>query len=256
MDFHIARTAATTGRTLQGLIAAELAETGVADPGGVHVCYGVGHRDGRFVLNGNCSAMNKLQQSQRLLEGLGPGRALAVTHLAEEAMAMLTAGSVLVARDLVHSRGRDIKMALEPWQITPLIQSGSAFFTKYEPSVREFRVWTYRNRHLGTYEKVLRRPVDYKRIGRNHANGFDFSGVESEMVPQALKDLSRDSLRALGLDFGAVDAIQTPDGRYVVLEVNSAPGVSDERRRVVVGLAHRIVRWMANGCPARANEGN
>jgi hypothetical protein len=157
----------------------------------------------------------------------------------------------MLARNIVHSRGTDIRMVLEPWQVDAAVQAGAGFFTPYVPSVREFRVWTYRNRHLGTYEKVLRRPQNFKRIGRNHANGFDFSGVESDAVPQALKDVSRDALRGLSLDFGAVDVIQKPTGEFVVLEVNSAPGVSDERRRVIQALSHRIARWVANGCPAR-----
>lgn len=249
MHFHIARTASTTGNLLQTLVNEQL--TGNTD--GMHVCYGVGSSVGN-VLNANCSRYSKLQQAQLLQRGLGPG-GLAVYVTPEEAEDAVRNGP-LFARDLVHSRGRDIKIALEPWQIRPLVSVGSAFFTPHIASRREYRTWTYRNRHLGTYEKVLRRPEECKRLGRNYANGFDFSGIESDNVPQALKDISRNALRCLELDFGAVDVLEKLDGSFVVLEVNSAPGVSNERRKVIQALAHRIVRWAANGCPGRRNVGN
>lgn len=247
MDFHIAATAATTGNLLRDLVNTEC----TINTNTMHVCYGVG-RAGARTLNANCSRFNKLQQAQMLKEGLGLG-ALSVFVTPEEAENAV-ANNPLFARTLVHSRGRDIKIALEPWQIRPLIASGSQFFTAHVASRREFRVWTYRNRHLGTYEKVLRRPDACTRLGRNFANGFDFSGIESDNVPQALKDISRQAIAALQLDFGAVDILQGLDGRYVVLEVNSAPGVSNERRRVIQGLAHRIARWAVNGCPERGRE--
>jgi hypothetical protein len=250
MNFHIARTAATTGNTLRTLVLAQLAEQGIADRNDAHVCFGVGHPGPQPALNANCSQYNKLEQARILRRELGE-RALAVLTTNEARLPVGNGPSLLLARHVVHSRGTDIRMCIEPWQVEAAIAGGAGFFTSYVPSVREFRTWTYRNRHLGTYEKVLRRPQDFKRIGRNHANGFDFSGVENDAVPQALKDVSRDALRGLGLDFGAVDVIQKPDGGYVVLEVNSAPGVSDERRRVIQALSHRVARWIANGCPAR-----
>lgn len=217
----------------------------------MHVCYGVGVA-GERTLNANCSRYSKLEQSRLLQEGLGPGALQVFTTRQEAERAVVN--QPLFARNLVHSRGRDIRLALEPWQIAPLIASGTGFFTGHIPSVREYRVWTYRNYHLGTYEKVLRRPEDVKRLGRNYDNGFDFSGVEGNEVPQGLKDISRRAIHLLGLDFGAVDILERATGEYVVLEVNSAPGVSNERRRVIQNLAHRIVRWAANGCPPRREE--
>jgi hypothetical protein len=250
MHFHIARTASTTGNLLQTLVNEQL--TGNTD--GMHVCYGVG-TSGVNTLNNNCSRYSKLEQARMLQEGLGPG-ALTVYDTAEAAENGIRNSGVLFARDFVHSRGRDIRPILEPWQIRPLFERGNVFFTGFVPSTREFRVWTYRQRHLGTYEKLLRRPASCKKLGRNYDNGFDFSGIDNDEVPQGLKDISRSAIGALNLDFGAVDILQRPDGSYCVLEVNSAPGVSNERRKVIQALAHRIVRWAANGCPARANVGN
>lgn len=245
MNFHIARAASTTGNLLHTLVTEGLREQNITDVD-AHVCYGAGYNGGGPVLNGQCSRYNKFEQAVRLREALGEHAIQAWRYDS------LPQGVFpLLARKVQHAQGRDIRLALEPWQVEAAHNSGSDFYTPYIPSSREFRVWAYRNRHLGTYEKVLRRPTDWKRIGRNYGNGFDFSGLENDAVPQALKDVARDALRGLGLDFGAVDVIQGMGGGYVVLEVNSAPGVSGERRRVIRGLAHRIVRWVANGCPAR-----
>jgi len=93
------------------------------------------------------------------------------------------------------------------------------FFTPYVTLNQGIRVWVYRNRHLGTYEKVLTRPEDFKKIGRNYANGFDFSHRESENVPETLKERSKESYLALNLDFGAVDILETPEHQFIVLEV-------------------------------------
>lgn len=251
MIFHIAKAAATTGNTLKALVQANLAAENFNQNVNAEICYGVGYQGNHPALNSRCSQHSKLAQAKLLQEGLGlEGLGVLVTEAA--ARDFLQHGGVpLLARNLVHSKGKDIKIALEPWQIGPLMASGSAFFTPYIASVREFRTWVYRKRHLGTYEKVLRRPDDFKRIGRNYDNGFDFSGIENDAVPENIKAVARKAIKVLGLDFGAVDLIQKPNGDLVVLEVNSAPGVSDERRKVIQSLAKRISRWIVNGCPVR-----
>jgi hypothetical protein len=250
MMFHIAKAAVPTGNLLKQLVEAELLETKLKMPANVEICYGVGYNGTNKVLNGNCSKHNKMSQAQILRRSLGE-RALDILDSQRAVAHFAAGGGPLFARNITHTKGRDIKIALEAWQVQPLVQCGTGFFTPHIPSVREFRTWGYRGYHLGTYEKALTRPAECRKLGRNYANGFDFNGIENENVPDGLKAICRDALYALGLDFGAVDTLQRADGTYVVLEVNSAPGVAHERRRVITGLAHRIVRWIASDCPAR-----
>jgi len=248
LNFRIAATSRTTGNLLSTLVTEKARETGVT-LGDSMVCYGSGYSGNLPVLNARCSTHNKEQQTRLLWEGLGPG---ALEYLAGRTLTGNGPAGTWFARKEQHSRGRDISVVLEPWQFRPRLLAGADFFTKYEPSNREFRIWMYRNRYLGGYEKVLGRPEAFKKVGRNYDNGFNFNHVEADAMPQAARDLSASALRTLGLDFGAIDMLQRPDESFCVLEVNSAPGVAHERRSVINNLATRIVRWAANGYPARS----
>ncbi|HMV68726.1 MAG TPA: hypothetical protein PKA64_17880, partial [Myxococcota bacterium] len=67
--------------------------------------------------------------------------------------------------------------------------------------------------------------------------------------------------RALGLRFGAADLLQTPDGAYRFLEVNSTGGflwVSDlhggAALRAVLGLLRDPWTGIGRGCPPRGRQ--
>lgn len=252
MRFLIAKTSLTTGNILERLVKQGLQEAGIAEPPTAIICYGRSTPLGDVpALNARCSLLDKMEQGQRLFERM-PDNALPICVPPFREYTAF-APFPWLARKRVHSRGRDIMPVLESWQIAARIAAGAEFFTPYLPSIREFRTWVYRKRHLGTYEKMLTEPERFTKLGRNRANGFTFSHRESDSVPQPLKEVACRAVAVLDLDFGAVDILETPDHQYKVLEVNSAPGVSDEHRRVIQGLAHRIVRWVANGCPERRN---
>ena len=253
MQFSVARAARPTGEILQALIEEEARASEILLPRDAVVCYGAGRitASPAYTLNRLCSHYNKLEQGMLLRTALQENT-LEIMPL--DFPRGLEPGKCYLGRKIQHTKGKDITVAIESWQAETLLRSGKAdFFTPYVPSIKEYRVWVYRNRHLGTYEKVLTRPEDFKKIGRNYANGFDFSHRESENVPETLKDVAKRAILALNLDFGAVDILETPEHQFIVLEVNSAPGVSNERRRVIQNLAHRIVRWAANDCPRRSN---
>ena len=113
------------------------------------------------------------------------------------------------------------------------------------------------NQIFSLYEKRLTEPENNTKFGRNRANGWTFHALGTDDIPESVRDVSKRAVAALGLDFGAVDVLgkwedeQHTDVHATVLEVNSAPGVSDEHRSCIVKLTNRVVRWVANGCPAR-----
>lgn len=149
-----------------------------------------------------------------------------------------------LARKLAHKGGTDLRPVTQPDEAAWRKTAGWAYFTAREPIKREIRTWVFRGKHLATYEKKMLRPEEYTGLGRNHKYGFGFSRLlddcETAVTSHAVCD---QALTALGLDFGAVDVIQRPDNSLCVLEVNTAPGIENERRISGQRLADCIAQW-------------
>lgn len=251
MEFRIAAAARVTGDLLRTAVIAALREHGIAQPNAV-ICYGAGYTGTLPALNANCSQLSKREQTQKLYETLPAGQTLRIYTPAEAEQAFRDEPNlVLLSRNEQHSKGRDITVVLEGWQVPARVAAGASYFTKYVPSQGEFRVWVGNAGSLAVYEKRLTEHGNCKKIGRNRANGFTFHSVERENSPQNLRRLAVAAVRALHLDFGAVDILQIGANEFSVLEVNSAPGVADERRSALVRLTNSIVSWIERGCPRR-----
>lgn len=145
------------------------------------------------------------------------------------------------ARKDTHRGGTDIRLVTSPQEAEWRRAAGWAYFTSMIPVAKEFRIWAFRDRHLGTYEKVMERPEEYQKYGRNHGQGFAFrrlkGGVEGGL------ELASQALTALGLDFGAADVVQDRTGKLYVLEVNTAPGIESPSRTCAQRLVSSIERW-------------
>jgi hypothetical protein len=153
----------------------------------------------------------------------------------------------LLARTAWGFGGTDIVPVFQPEELAWRRAAGYDWFSSYVPVAAEYRVWSFRGAHLGTYEKVLTRPEEYKFIGRNFRNGFEF-----RVVPEVFKasHLAHRACTAVGLDFAAVDMLLGKDGRLYVLELNTAPGVI---RSGAQDSLHRLVgcirTWVSAGYP-------
>ena len=251
VKLHIAQNCGPTGRILGKL----LTEAGIQltqGPADAHVCWGAGGAYGAHTLNARCSSRNKLDELIALFNaGVQTVPVFRVPHPSD-------LGSLpypVLARKLQHHGGFDIRYCKNALRAKRALAAGRQFFTRYIPSTTEFRVWVYRRRHLGTYEKVLAHPEMRKRmIGRNYKNGYAFQLVREESIPRTAVDLAVRAVDALGLDFGAVDVLLGRDGKFYVLECNSAPGVQDEGRQVIQSLAAHIARWVKKGYPPRKGD--
>lgn len=203
------------------------------------VNYGYGGADEHLpTLNRWAGTFNKLQELRRLKDQ-GVRTVPFAMHAGE-------LRGVVLGRKLHHTRGTDIKMGPG---------ARGDYFTQLVPKDREFRVWSFRGKHLATYEKVLEYPGRNGRHGRNREvwnwrNGYAYRFVDPEGVPKALREVGAMAVDALSLDFGAVDIIYGTDRRYYVLEVNTAPGV-EGRRQGLTSLVNCIERWVNNGCKER-----
>jgi hypothetical protein len=157
-------------------------------------------------------------------------------------------GKVL-GRNLHHTRGNDIV----------IYRAGEGgpkrdFYTELVPKQDEFRVWVFRGKHLATYKKVLDYPAKNGRKNKaiwNWGNGYAYHFVQPDDVPVGLRETGIAAIKALDLDFGASDVICGADGRYYVLEVNTAPGTQGAARQGITSLVNCIQRWVQNGFKER-----
>lgn len=97
-------------------------------------------------------------------------------------------------------------------------------YTKYTKKDKEFRVHVVDGKVIDFCEKRKRisdEPVD--PLIRSHQNGWVFCRVDVYLTDR-MRQVCIQAVKALGLDFGAVDFI-TRDDKMWVLEVNTAPGI-------------------------------
>lgn len=209
------------------------------------VCYGTTVGRGDHYLNQNC-ALDKIERMRRMNRA---GVSVIPWFYGDTIPA--NTWFPLLARKTQGHGGTDIVPVFEAKEVPWRAAAGWDWFSSYIPTRTEYRVWVYRNQILDVYEKVMRRPSDYKYIGRNRRNGFDFTLSKANKCPGAI-DLAIDAVHALGLDFGAVDILEGEDGRLYVLEINTAPGVILSGCQITLGkLADCIVGWNNAGYPER-----
>lgn len=121
----------------------------------------------------------------------------------------------------------------------------SDYFTEFVPSEREMRLHIFQGRCIGAQNKRWEGEGEQPGIPiRNHDRGWVFvplvrSSPNSERIAVAVA-----AVEALGLDFGAVDLLVTPGGGSCVLEVNTAPGLSE---RFLDLYVEAIREWQHDG---------
>lgn len=157
----------------------------------------------------------------------------------------------ILGRKRRHTKAKDIVPILQndqefEWRLAGGV---SEYFVQYIPKQAEYRVWAYRKRPLGVYQKVMKYPERYVRgVGWNWQQGFAFEFKPEP--PEELRAAGVNAIDALGLDFGAVDILHGKDGKVYVLEVNTSPGTQGARAGIS-NLADKITRWVSLGCPKR-----
>lgn len=246
MSIHliVADTSKKTGQILADVIR----DNGIAvgNSGDAIVSYGVGLSESPKTLNANAGMSNKYKQLVSVIKSgvLAPK--------------IYDGGSnckfPLLARKYSHRAGKDIMPVFQAEEIPWRKSAGADYFVEYVPRKEEFRVWVYRSSHLGTYRKVMVRPNEYTKIGWNYHNGFAFNLAKSDSIPRGAVEIAIECVKALNLDFAAVDILQGLDGRFYFLEANTAPGVEGPGRQVIQSLGAKIAKWAKSGYPSRKLE--
>lgn len=86
-------------------------------------------------------------------------------------------------------------------------------------------------------KKVIEDPAT---IAWNNSNGARQNRFRNITLLQPLTNLAIDAMGACGIVFGAVDIIMDKYGRMYVLEINTAPGLSNPPRHVAM-YAHKMM---------------
>lgn len=100
-------------------------------------------------------------------------------------------------------------------------------YTRYIKKKEEYRIHVFQGEAFFVQRKARKLDVPKEDVNwkvRNLAGGFIFANVGVEVDDVARHEACA-AVAALSLDFGAVDVILGTDGKYYVLEVNTACGL-------------------------------
>lgn len=169
------------------------------------------------------------------------------TESIEEARNWLSAtGRVLKVRVFCRTKlrghsGDGIVVASTPSELV-----SARLFTRYVPKSAEYRVHVFADRVLDVQEKRRRNGAESSLIRSVH-NGYVFCRTNVR-VPDSVISESITAVRTLGLDFGAVDVIVSKrDGKAIVLEVNTAPGLEGQTLSAYVLAFRRLMETKKSG---------
>lgn len=125
------------------------------------------------------------------------------------------------------------------------------FWVQKENLVAEYRIHSFHGRSIRAGKKDLRDGYGLAASGRaterlasSWIRSWDggwrilYDGVSAR---QRHRDIAHAAVKALGLDFGAVDIGEKADGSLIVLEVNRAPGLAEG---TVDRYASAIQQWI------------
>lgn len=148
----------------------------------------------------------------------------AFTESREQAVNWLAVGYIVVCRTrLTGHSGEGIVIASTPDQIVD-----APLYVRYLPKANEYRIHVGSGNVFFTQRKARKMDVPDEEVNwqvRNLSGGFIYANQNIEASDE-MKNAAITAVQSLGLDFGAVDVLETPRGRIAVLEVNTACGLS------------------------------
>lgn len=114
----------------------------------------------------------------------------------------------------------------------------SVFLTQYVFHKAEHRIHVFAGQVIATET----RPSTTK----NHIEeDWDYIPIMTADVPNIIKDAAVDAIKALLLDFGAVDVLELPGPEYCILEVNTAPQLRSPTLEAYVHAIRKTIMRMS-----------
>lgn len=157
---------------------------------------------------------------------------------------------------LTITRGKHGPRTLTPRLFREIQQKDATYVSPQEPIKTEYRIHSFNKRSIRAGVKVPREGFticnenDWKPDAnlahpwvRSYYGGWrvNYDGFKS--TPE-MRKLAHKAVASVGLTFAAVDIGQRPDGRLVVLEVDSAPRIEGG---TVLSYMRAINRWVKEG---------
>jgi len=134
----------------------------------------------------------------------------------------------LVGRPIQHQGGSGFHLCLNSADVVRAVNNGAEYFTEYVPNGEEWRAHIVGGQMVMAQLKCAE-PVVSNEYCRNRENGW---ALNRRPAPGWVESIGVQAIRALGLDFGAVDMCKGNNGQSYVLEVNSAPGLEGDKLMV------------------------
>lgn len=137
-------------------------------------------------------------------------------------------GKRFLGRDSYTGRGGEGITVYEPGA-TPIQHK---FYVKYFIKTREFRIHVLNGEAFWVQEKkkkLKEHGGGEDKYIRSHDRGwcFAFKHLDKEPCPELVKEVAIKAIKAVGLDFGAVDIGWNKNGKVCVFEINTAPGIEN-----------------------------
>ena len=136
----------------------------------------------------------------------------------------------VLSRRLHHSRGQDIRIITTKEELN---RNHGDYYTKFIPSVSEYRLHVFKGEPIRLQKKVLV-GSSIPSIIRNVEHGYVLADhynhnieAEKKVIEEGLK-----AVRLFHLDFGAVDILVGEDNTPYILEINTAPRLNKFGRQL------------------------
>lgn len=147
---------------------------------------------------------------------------------------------IVFCRTLLRANsGRGIVIAKQVEDLVP-----APLYVKYVRKEKEYRLHVFNGEVIDAVEKRRRSGFQesgvYNKYVRSYEQGW-IMAREGVVIDQATKAEAIKAVRALGLDFGAVDIVINRDNQPVILEVNTAPGIQGT---TLENYKKAVQRWM------------
>lgn len=136
-------------------------------------------------------------------------------------------GHCVLARTLVEGKGGEGIEIVEKLGNHECIVS-APLYTKFVPNYAEFRIYVVGDKMVDFCQKkrkLSETPKNWKV--RSRENGFVYCWVDPHELPTSAVPTAIKAVKVAGLQFGGVDVVCGHDGFSYVLEVNTAPWLSD-----------------------------